>query len=64
MYQPKIRDDQVRELYLLAKSRKEPMTQLIREAVDQFLAKKNNEVKDDEDHARACETCVERSAGF
>ena len=63
MYQPKIRDDQVKQLYLLAKSRKKPMTQLIREAVDEFLMKRR-EVKDNEDHAGACETGVERSTGF
>jgi len=49
MYQPKIRDDQVKELYVLAKSTRKPMTQLIREAVDEFLARKNEEVKDNED---------------
>jgi hypothetical protein len=64
MYQPKIREDQVKQLYLLAKSRKKPMTQLIREAVDEFLAKRIGEVKHDEDHAGACETGVERSARF
>jgi len=48
MYQPKIRDDQVRQLYLLAKSRNKPMTKLIREAVDEFLTKNGKEVKDDE----------------
>ena len=62
MYQPKIRDDQVRQLYLLAKSRKKPMTQLIREVVDEFLAKKTEEVEDNENHAGASETGVERSA--
>jgi hypothetical protein len=49
MYQPKIRDDQVRQLYLLAKSAKKPMTKLIREAVDEFLAKNGKEVNRDED---------------
>ena len=64
MYQPKIRDDQVRQLYMLAKSRKKPMTQLIREAVDEFLAKRTEEAKDNEDHTGACQTGVERSARF
>jgi predicted transcriptional regulator len=64
MYQPKIRDDQVRQLYLLAKSRNKAMTKLIREAVDEYLRKKNTEVKQDEDHAGASETGVERSARF
>ena len=64
MYHPKIRDDQVKQFYLLAKSRNKPMTKLIREAVDEFLAKKNKEVKDSEDHTGACETGVERSARF
>ena len=49
MYQPKIRDDQVKQLYLLAKSRKKPMTKLIREAVDEFLAKNGKEVNRNED---------------
>ena len=64
MYQPKIRDDQVKQLYLLAKSNNKPMTHLIREAVDEFLAKKTKEVKDNEDHTGACETGVEGSARF
>ena len=64
MYQPKIRDDQVRQLYLLAKSAKKPMTRLIREAVDEFLVKRTEEVKHNEDHTGACETGVERSARF
>ena len=64
MYQPKIRDDQARQLYLLAKSTSKPMTKLIREAVDEFLAKKNKEVEHNEDNTRASETGVERSARF
>jgi len=46
MYQPKIRDDQVRQLYMLAKSTNKPMTKLIREAVDEFLAKGTKEAKE------------------
>jgi hypothetical protein len=64
MYQPKIREDQVKQLYLLAKSRNKPLTQLIREAVDEFLAKNGKEVKDNEDLTRACETGVKGSAGI
>jgi len=64
MYQPKIRDDQVKQLYMLAKSRNKPMTKLIREAVDEFLSKENEEVTHNEDHIGACETGVERSARF
>ena len=44
MYQPKIRDDQVRRLYLLAKSMKTPMTKLIREGMDEYLSRKEKEV--------------------
>ena len=33
MYQPKVRDDQVRKLYYLAKSLGEPMTALISSTV-------------------------------
>ena len=64
MYQPRIRDDQVRQLYMLAKSTRKPMTKLIREAVDEFLAKRNKEVKDSENHTGTCETSIERSARF
>ena len=46
MYQPKIRDDQVRQLYLLAKARNYPMTILIREAVDEYLSKHKKEVNE------------------
>ena len=49
MYQRAIRDDQARRLCLLAKSRNKPMTKLIREAVDKFLAKRTEEVKYNED---------------
>ena len=64
MYQPKLRDDQVKQLYMLAKSKNKPMTELIREAVDEYMAKKNKEVKHNEDHTGSCKTGVERSAGF
>jgi len=37
MYQPKIRDEQIHELYLLKEKTRRPMTVLIREAVDKYL---------------------------
>ena len=38
MYQPMLRPDQIRTLYYLKLREKRPMTRLIREAVDIFLA--------------------------
>jgi len=61
MYQPKIRDDQVRQLYLLPKSTRKPMTEFIRKAAHDFLANKRG-VKDHEDRTGVCEAGVERSA--
>ncbi len=37
MYQPALRPDQVRALYYLKQQRRRPMTNLLREAVDQYL---------------------------
>ena len=38
MYQPALRPDQVTALYYLKRQRRRPMTKLIQEAVDQYLA--------------------------
>jgi hypothetical protein len=38
MYQPALRADQIRALYLLRVREERPMTALVREAVDQYLA--------------------------
>ena len=38
MYQPALRPDQIRTLYYLKLREKRPMTRLVREAVDIFLA--------------------------
>ena len=38
MYRPALRPDQVRALFLLKQQRRRPMTKLLREAVDQYLA--------------------------
>ena len=54
MYQPKMREEQVRQLYVLAKSTRKPMTQLIREAVDEVLPKKW-----DLNSVNHCPTCAE-----
>lgn len=37
MYQPALRPDQLTQLYYLKLQRRKPMTQLLREAVDQYL---------------------------
>ena len=44
-YSPKIKPALVRELYLLkhSNSKKTPMTKLVNEAVEQYLAKKREE---------------------
>jgi len=51
MYQPKMRDDQVKQLYLLAQEAKKPMTQLIRDAVDEYLTRQTEGGETNEDHA-------------
>ena len=38
MYQPALRPDQVTALYYLKRQQRRPMTKLLREAVDQYLA--------------------------
>jgi len=38
MYQPALRPDQVQALYLLKRQQRRPMTKLIQEAVDRYLA--------------------------
>jgi hypothetical protein len=37
MYQPTLRPDQVRALYILKRWLRKPMTKLLREAVDEYL---------------------------
>ena len=37
MYSPKIRENYVRQLYLLKQADKRPMTQMVNEAVEQYL---------------------------
>jgi hypothetical protein len=63
MYQPKIRDDQVTQLYLLARGAKRPMTQLIREAVDQYLTKQAKGGDTNEDQPRSRQTSTEGRPG-
>jgi hypothetical protein len=38
MYQPHLRPDQIKSLYFLKRQRRRPMTQLLREIVDAYLA--------------------------
>jgi len=45
MYSPKIKPEQVRELYLLKQINKKPMTKMVRDAVTDYI-KKNKETND------------------
>jgi len=38
MYQPELRPDQIKSLYALKQHRRRPMTKLLREIVDLYLA--------------------------
>ena len=38
MYQPELRPDQIKSLYALKQQRRRPMTKLLREIVDAYLA--------------------------
>ena len=42
MYSPKLKDEQIKKLYQLAQKRNEPMTYLLREAVDEYLEKQSS----------------------
>ena len=42
MYQPRIKDDSIRRLYRLGKSQGRKMTQLVNEAVEQYLERKEH----------------------
>ena len=44
MYRPALRPDQVRALFLLKQQRRRPMTRLLREAVDQYLAAQSEQL--------------------
>jgi len=50
MYQPKIRDDQVEVLYRVGQQLHKPMTHLIRQAIDEYVAKLNLNPVRREDH--------------
>ncbi len=45
MYSPKIKEELVRELYLLKIKSKTPMTKIVNEAVTEYLRRKSNERK-------------------
>jgi len=38
MYQPRIKDEQIRRLYKVRKEQKRPMTKVVAEAIEQYLA--------------------------
>ena len=44
MYQPALRPDQVHALFLLKQQRRRPMTKLLREAVDCYLAAQSEQL--------------------
>ena len=46
MYQPALRPDQVTALYYLKKQRRLPMTRLLREAVDLYLATHSEQLEE------------------
>ena len=49
MYQPALRHDQIRSLYQLKLERDRPMTALVREAVDRYLATEGNDLSTPQD---------------
>ena len=53
-YSPKVRNDLVRKLYLLKHSLpdKKPMTTLVNEAIEQYLERKENDGKQENDSNR------------
>ena len=46
MYQPALRPDQVTALYYLKRQRRRPMTKLLREAVDLYLAAHSEQLEE------------------
>ena len=46
MYQPALRPDQVAALYYLRRQMRRPMTRLVREAVDQYLAAHSEQLEE------------------
>ena len=57
LYQPTLRPDQVHALYLLKEQRCRPMTKLLWEAVDQFLAAQSEPL----DESKSGEETAKRS---
>ena len=47
MYSPRLRDDQIHQLYKLAKLRKRPMTKVLWEIVDEYLQNHQEELQAD-----------------
>ncbi len=45
MYSPKINEKHIPALYRLGKKEKKPMTQLVNEAIAEYLAKEDNKNK-------------------
>ena len=46
MYQPALRPDQVTALYYLKRQQRRPMTRLVREAVDLYLAAHSEQLEE------------------
>lgn len=60
MYQPEAREDQIRALYRLSQARRVPMTQLIRQALDEYLTRQASDLQ--ERYERAVAACLANSA--
>ena len=45
MYSPKLRADQIHQLYLLRRLRKRPMTKLVQQIVDEYLTAHQEELR-------------------
>ena len=53
MYRPALRPDQVKALYYLKRQMRRPMTRLVREAVDQYLAAHSEQLGEVKEGAEA-----------
>jgi hypothetical protein len=45
VYTPALREDQIHQLYLLRKLRRRPMSKILRQIVDEYLEKHQDELK-------------------
>ena len=45
MYSPKINEQHIKPLYYLGKQKRIPMTKLVNQAITEYLAKQENQIK-------------------